>query len=350
MSIFPNAYISQAAEQGSCLARIVAHYGQLYTIKTDSGEKTAKVSGKFSHDTKAAWDYPIVGDYVLVDSHDDGDDIIQKVLARTSVFARKAAGTANKTQAICANIDYAFICMSLNKDFSLRRLERYISLTWESGATPVVILTKSDLCDDIASKVFEVETVALGVDIVVTNISEQNGIEKVKGYLKEDKTATFLGSSGVGKSTLINAILNKEVLKTADIRHDDDKGKHTTTTRHLFYLKEGGAVIDTPGMREIGIDSGDTAHTFADIELLAESCKFSDCKHESEPGCAVKAAIVNGDIDEKRLQSYQKLKIEMGYEGLDSKQLEKVKIERMFSSVGGMKNARKIMNENDKRK
>ncbi len=347
---FPEFYTTLADKNTPELARIISCFGNIYKIAIASGEKTARVSGKFAHEAISNLGFPVVGDYVLARKIDNGDDVIYKVLTRKSIFSRKAAGTSNTIQPICANIDYVFICMSLNKDFNLRRLERYISLSWDSGATPVVVLTKSDLHDDASSKVIEVETVALGVDVIVTSSIDDVGFDKLKSYLKKDKTVSFLGSSGVGKSTLINGLLGKKLIATKEIRMDDDKGKHTTTTRNLFYLENGSAVIDTPGMRELGFDGGESSHTFSDIEAFAKNCKFSDCKHESEPKCAVKRAIESGLLDQSRLDSYNKFMREASYDGLKGKQLEKAKLDIMFSEIGGMKNVKNFIKENDKRK
>lgn len=238
---------------------------------------------------------------------EDGNAVIQAILPRKSVFTRRAAGTANREQVVAANIDTVFICMSLNNDFNVRRLERYLSVAWDSGASPVIILTKADLCADLDQRLREVESVALGVEVVVTSSLSENGTDTLKSYLKEGKTASFIGSSGVGKSTLINRLMGSDKLATNGLRNDD-KGRHTTTHRELVLLENGALVIDTPGMRELGMwgaDSGiDT--TFADIEELALGCKFNNCTHTSEPGCAILAAIEDGTLSEERYRSYTK--------------------------------------------
>ena len=209
----------------------------------------AEVSGKFRFQAVVSSDYPAVGDFVLVNWNGSGSSaIIESVLPRKGAFVRKAAGEPQQEQIVAANIDTVFLCMALNHDFNLRRLERYISIAWDSGAMPVIILTKSDLCDDLENKLSEVSSVAFGIDVLVTTSTEENGYKELLPLISEGKTIAFIGSSGVGKSTLINRLLGKERLKTNGLRNDD-KGRHTTTRRELFLLPSGGMVIDTPGMR-----------------------------------------------------------------------------------------------------
>lgn len=331
------------------VGRVTSQDKGLYKIITKNGEKRAQVSGKFRYNTVILSDYPAVGDFVMVDENEDGNAIIHHVLTRKSVFIRKAAGTANENQVVAANIDTVFICMALNNDFNLRRLERYIGVAWDSGATPVVILTKSDLCNNLDNMLSQLETVALSVDIIVTSSLTEDGVTEVNRYIDVNKTIAFIGSSGVGKTTLINKLAGENLFETQETRNDD-KGRHTTTKRELILLPSGGVVIDTPGMRELGIESADLSKAFADIDELSKECRFNDCTHTKEPGCAVKKAIEIGLLSEERLASYFKLKKEVKYEGLNSKQIEDKKINEMFKGVGGMKNARKfIKNKNNKR-
>jgi ribosome biogenesis GTPase len=229
--------------------------------------------------------------------------------------------------------------MSLNADFNLRRIERYLAIAWDSKATPVIVLTKSDLCDDLERKLKEISSVALGTDVVVCSAENADGLDAVKSHIQPGKTVAFIGSSGVGKSTLINRLMGTEILATKQIREDDDKGRHTTTHRQLVLLPSGGIVIDTPGMRELSLYTGDISKTFEDIEELAKQCKYADCSHGSEPDCAVRQAIVKGTLSEKRFENYQKLQREISYDGLNSRQLENEKINRMFGSKAGMKQA-----------
>lgn len=328
-------YINEASMYDSNLyiARVAVQYKDMYKVITVEGEILAKVSGKLAYSSNSIFDYPVVGDWVLLDriNNKSGDAIIHNILSRKSYFSRKAAGNRYDKQIVASNIDYVFICMSLNNDFNINRLERYIAVAWESMATPVIILTKSDLCEDINDKVKQIEEIAIGIDIIVTSSINEDRYDEVKKYIKSGITIAFIGSSGVGKSTLINKIMNKEVLKTNSIS-ENDKGRHTTTHRELFAIESGGVIIDTPGMRELGLISSDVDKSFSNIEDLEKQCKFSDCTHKNEPKCAVREAIENGTLDPERLERYRKLKREEEYNLSKSKQQERQKLKSMFGS------------------
>ncbi|MEL4025088.1 ribosome small subunit-dependent GTPase A [Lysinibacillus endophyticus] len=330
------------------IGRVSSQSKNNYKVITELGEISAQISGKFRYNVIDLSDYPAVGDFVLIDNS-QGTAIIHHVLTRKSVFARKVAGSKTDTQIVATNIDTIFICMSLNNDFNLRRLERYLSIAWDSGAKPVIVLTKADLCNDKEEKLNEISLIAFGVDVLVTSSMSEDGFDSLKNYLSPGHTAAFLGSSGVGKSTLINRLLGQERLETSSIRNDD-KGRHTTTRRELFLLPALGVVIDTPGMRELGIISADLSKSFADIDELATQCKFNDCAHKNEPKCAVQNAITTGELTVERLESYWKLKKETKYDGLNSRMIEKEKINSIFHEFGGLKNARKFMKEQKKNK
>lgn len=304
--------------EGLYLGRVITEYKGIYKVATEKDTILSKVSGRLIYNAIDKSSYPAVGDWVAIDRVDakEGDAIIHGILSRKSSISRKVAGREINEQIIASNIDTIFICMSVNNDFNQRRLERYLSIAWDSGAIPVIVLTKVDLCEDIDRVVREVEKVTIGTtDILCVSSITEEGMDKVKRYLQFGETVVFIGSSGVGKSTLINVLLGEERQKVNDIRRDDDKGKHTTTYRELIVLPNGGIVIDTPGMREIqlldevdGIDD-----SFSDIKEISQQCKFSDCRHEKEPGCAVLNAIDSGIISKERLNNYNKLKREAEY-------------------------------------
>ena len=249
---------------------------------------------------------------------------------------------------MATNIDKVLICMSLNEDFNLRRAERYLTLAWESGALPVFVLTKTDVAQNMEQKQAALQEISLGVDIILTSSQTENGYFPLQSYITAGETYVLIGSSGVGKSTLVNALLGQKALKTNNLR-SDGKGKHTTTQRRLFKLPSGAMIIDTPGIREVGLDRANFSESFSDIEALESQCKFSDCTHGNEPSCAVQAALVQGELSYERLANYQKLQKEMTYLGLHAREVERKKLDTMFKELGGMKKARKTLKQKNKR-
>ena len=293
--------------------RVSEQHRGAYVVLAELGELRADLAGRLSHGA-AAGDLPAVGDWVAVAPRpEESAATIQAVLPRRTKFSRKVAWAAAEEQVLAANIDTVFLVSSLNEDFNLRRLERYLTLAWESGAKPVVVLTKTDLCDDVAGRVLAVEAIAFGVPVHAISSITGDGLDLVRSHLAPGRTIALLGSSGVGKSTLVNTLAGEELLAVREIRESDGEGRHTTTHRQLVLLPEGGLVLDTPGMRELQLweSSEGLGETFSDIEELATTCRFNDCAHHTEPGCAIRAALEDGTLELGRWTSYQKLQREL---------------------------------------
>ena len=307
MTIYDYGYTGNA--EGT-VARITSVHRERFGIAGDFGEGFARLKAKEYYAGEEI--FPTVGDFVIIDYIDNGDSRILATLPRKSVFTRREPGPIPKEQAVAANFDYVFILQSLNHDFNPRRLERYLTLSWQSGATPVILLTKADLVEDYWEYLTQVERVASGVNTHVVSARTGQGLARLNAYLQPGKTVVLLGSSGVGKSSLVNALAGREIMAVSEIREDDSKGRHTTTHRQMLMLRDRAMVIDTPGMRELGMwdVSEGLGDAFADVEQFIGKCRFSDCKHETEPGCAIKRAIDAGELDISRWESYQKLKAE----------------------------------------
>lgn len=300
-------------------ARIIACHKNKFEFVCDNGEGLAHLkNGEYFAGGEI---YPTAGDFALVDYRTDGESVILKTLPRKTCFKRLDPSSCGRgAQAVAANFDYVFIMQSLNQNFNPNRLERYLTLAWESGAVPVVILTKADIADNLPSRINEAEQIALGADVIAISSKTGLGINKLEKYLKSGKTIVFLGSSGVGKSSLVNALAGENIMNVGEIRDADGRGRHTTTHRQLIRLNNGVMIIDTPGMREIGMwdAAKGLEHSFADIEQYFGKCKFRDCRHKSEPHCAVKQAVENGEISQERWNNYLQLKKESSFsEGKD---------------------------------
>ncbi|WP_026881964.1 ribosome small subunit-dependent GTPase A [Clostridium akagii] len=292
-------------------ARVVEVHREKYNIVTEFGEKVAKLKGSLFYNGEQNNMYPAVGDFVLVRPNDQGEDTIYKVLERKSKFSRMDT-FYKKEQIVATNFDKVFIMTSLNHDFNIKRIERYLTTAFQSGALPIIILTKADLCSDANIYENQLQKVAMGVPILAVSTVTGEGLSELQNYIKPSETIVFLGSSGVGKSSLVNNIAGRKIMKVNDIREDDSRGHHTTTHRELVMLDNGTMIIDTPGMRELGMwDVMDgLSTTFDDVEQLASRCKFRNCSHKAEPGCAVKKALDNGELPSDRWQNYMKLRKE----------------------------------------
>jgi ribosome biogenesis GTPase len=322
------ACFAEYASKGLHAARVAVEHRNYYELYSEFGELTAEKSGKLFYSTEDTHQLPAVGDWVVIKHMpDEKKGVITDVLPRKTKFSRKKAGSTTEEQIVAANVDTVFIISSLNQDLNMRRMERYMALAWDNNVKPVILLSKADLCEEVYAKLVEVQDRFAGVDVHIVSALQKAGLDDLLKFFEGNKTIAVIGSSGVGKSTLINGLLDWEKMEVSEIGLYKDKGRHTTTHRELTVVPGGGLIIDTPGMREIQMWEGaeGLSELFEDIEKLIVECKFSDCKHESEPGCAVKAAIKKGELDEERFKSYKKLLSEVSY--FERKQDKKAQIE-----------------------
>jgi ribosome biogenesis GTPase len=349
---FASAF-STHASAGLVPGRVIQQFNHLYTVATDTGEVCAQLSGRLHYEA-APHELPVTGDWVALRIppnqvlSDSGTAQVMAVLPRATRFSRRAAGKGVHEQVVAANLDYAFLVTGLDNDFSPRRIERYLTAAWDSGATPVVVLNKLDLCGDPGPRVQAVKEVAAGAVIHAVSALRGDGLEELAQYCLPGQTVALLGSSGVGKSTLINRMLGNERQTTHPVR-EDGRGRHTTTRRELLFCAQGGMVIDTPGMRELQLWDNEGLHvTFDEIETLARNCRYRDCKHQGEPGCAVVAAVNAGALSVERVSSLHKLQRELAWLDRRENPMADLAEKRRWKSIH--KSAKKLLKESPKHK
>lgn len=305
------------------IARIIAEYKGAYKVKNDGKDFFARITGKQIFNALSREDFPAVGDFVVIDELPENQAVIREILPRKTLIKRKSVGK-NEVQVIATNIDVAFVVESVNRDFNLNRLERYFAIIQDGEIKPAIILNKSDLIskEELNDKISQIKNRFPDIDIIVTSANRGDGLDKLKKFIEKEKTYCFLGSSGVGKSSLINNLLGENLIRTEEISSYSDRGKHITTTRQMYFLENGGIVIDNPGMREVGMTNiGEGINNFFDeITTLIKKCKYSDCTHTHEKDCAVLEALGKGEINEEQYQNYLNLKKESEYYDMSEKE------------------------------
>lgn len=333
------SHFRQEETEGCVSARVSEESKGFYRVLAEEGEFLAQIAGRIRYRAEERDDLPAVGDWVaIVPRPAEGRATIVAILPRRTVLSRKEAGRAAEEQILATNLETVFVVTSLNQEFNLRRIERYLALVWESGAQPVVLLSKADLCPDASAVCAEVMRAAPGAPVHSLSAAFGQGLESVRVYLQPGRTAAFIGSSGVGKSTIINALAGEAMLRVQPVRSADDRGRHTTASRQLIVLPGGGIVVDTPGMRELQLlESGaGLAQAFDDLEALAQECRFRDCRHRGEPGCAVAQAIEGGALPRERLENYRKMEAELRFletkTDLRARHAEKARMKQIFKA------------------
>jgi ribosome biogenesis GTPase len=330
------AAFADHAAVGRVPGRVCLEQRSAWGVLTERGERPASLAGRVRHAAAGRPDLPVVGDWVaLTVAPDDEAARIEAVLPRRSAFVRRLAGGTAEAQVLAANLDVVFLVSGLDGDYNPRRIERAVTLAWESGARPVVVLNKADLCPDVEARIAEVAGLAPGVPVHATRGLEGGGLEVFTAELQTGVAGALLGSSGVGKSTIINRLLGREALATAPVREHDARGRHTTTHRQLFVLPSGGLLVDTPGLREFGLwgEGAGLGATFADIDALAPNCRYRDCRHADEPGCAVRQAVADGRLDAERLASFHKLAKELAFLNRQVDQRAALEEKRRWKSI-----------------
>src|SRR6185436_6273521 len=343
------AFAPHAAD-GLIPARVAIEFNYIYRLYAESGELQAQQTGRLRHEAQSREQLSAVGDWVAArPTAGEATATIEAILPRRTKFSRKVAGELTEEQVVAANVDTVFIVMGLDGDYNPRRLERYLLLTYESGARPVVILNKTDVAEHLAEDMDEIQALAVGIPVHAISAKEKTGIDVVTGYLGPGKTGALLGSSGVGKSTLVNGLLGEEKFKTRDVRASDSRGRHTTRHRHLILLPERrGLLVDTPGMRELQLwtQSEGSRETFDDILELAAGCHFTNCRHDNEPRCAVKLAVEEGRLAADRLAGFLKLQDEV--QNLEDRKNVRAQIEEKRRGKSASQSLKKLYKDRDR--